>query len=90
MNWTCTKGYPTKRHYELLDQYGVQPFYRKKLFEKNGAMFDGRKKSSAGRARRWPGGIMKKAVIPCWEMNYRTRMGEVDVIAQKGRPLCIL
>ena len=23
------KGYPTKRHYELLDQYGVQPFYRK-------------------------------------------------------------
>ena len=30
------KGYPTKRHYELLDQYGIQPFYRKSFLKKRG------------------------------------------------------
>lgn len=30
------KGYPTKLHYELLDRYGVQPFYRKSFLKKRG------------------------------------------------------
>lgn len=30
------KGYPTKLHYQLLDQYGVQPFYRKSFLKKRG------------------------------------------------------
>ncbi len=30
------KGYPTKEHYALLDQYGVQPFYRKSFLKKRG------------------------------------------------------
>ena len=30
------KGYATKRHYELLDQYGIQPFYRKSFLKKRG------------------------------------------------------
>lgn len=30
------KGYPTKKHYELLDRYGVQPFYRKSFLKKRG------------------------------------------------------
>lgn len=30
------KGYPTKLHYELLAQYGVQPFYRKTFLRKRG------------------------------------------------------
>ena len=30
------KGYPTKLHYELLDKYGVQPFYRKSFLKKRG------------------------------------------------------
>ena len=30
------KGYPTKRHYELLDRYGIQPFYRKSFLKKRG------------------------------------------------------
>ena len=30
------KGYPTKRHYELLNRYGVQPFYRKSFLKKRG------------------------------------------------------
>lgn len=30
------KGYPTKLHYELLEQYGVQPFYRRSFLRKRG------------------------------------------------------
>ncbi|NLW77822.1 MAG: ribonuclease HII [Ruminococcaceae bacterium] len=30
------KGYPTKLHYELLEQHGLQPFYRKSFLKKRG------------------------------------------------------
>ena len=30
------KGYPTKLHYELLDRYGIQPFYRRSFLKKRG------------------------------------------------------
>ena len=30
------KGYPTKLHYQLLDEYGIQPFYRKSFLKKRG------------------------------------------------------
>lgn len=30
------KGYPTKLHYELIAQYGIQPFYRKSFLKKLG------------------------------------------------------
>lgn len=30
------KGYPTKLHYELIEQYGIQPFYRKSFLKKLG------------------------------------------------------
>lgn len=30
------KGYPTKLHYELLAEYGIQPFYRRSFLKKQG------------------------------------------------------
>ena len=30
------KGYPTKLHYELLETYGIQPFYRRSFLKKQG------------------------------------------------------
>ena len=30
------KGYPTKLHYELIGQYGIQDFYRKSFLKKRG------------------------------------------------------
>lgn len=30
------KGYPTKLHYELIEQYGIQPFYRKSFLKNRG------------------------------------------------------
>lgn len=30
------KGYPTKLHYELIQEYGIQPFYRRSFLKKQG------------------------------------------------------
>lgn len=30
------KGYPTKLHYELIEKYGIQPFYRRSFLKKLG------------------------------------------------------
>lgn len=34
------KGYPTKLHYELIAQYGIQPFYRRSFLKKQGYWHD--------------------------------------------------
>ena len=36
------KGYPTKLHYELIDQYGIQPFYRRSFLKKQGYWPEGK------------------------------------------------
>lgn len=30
------KGYPTKLHYQLIEEYGIQPFYRRSFLKKQG------------------------------------------------------
>ena len=30
------KGYPTKLHYELIEKYGIQDFYRRSFLKKQG------------------------------------------------------
>lgn len=30
------KGYPTKEHYELIEKYGIQPFYRRSFLKNRG------------------------------------------------------
>ncbi|MGN0708158.1 MAG: ribonuclease HII [Faecalibacterium sp.] len=37
------KGYPTRLHYELIEQYGIQPFYRRSFLKKQGYWPEGRK-----------------------------------------------
>ena len=34
------KGYPTKLHYELIAQYGIQPFYRRSFLKKQGSWYE--------------------------------------------------
>lgn len=36
------KGYPTKLHYELIEKYGIQPFYRRSFLKKQGYWPEGR------------------------------------------------
>ena len=36
------KGYPTKLHYELIEQYGIQPFYRRSFLKKQGYWPEGK------------------------------------------------
>lgn len=34
------KGYPTALHYELIEKYGIQPFYRRSFLKKQGYWHD--------------------------------------------------
>ena len=36
------KGYGTKLHYELIAQYGIQPFYRRSFLKKQGYWPEGK------------------------------------------------
>ena len=36
------KGYPTKLHYELIEKYGIQPFYRRSFLKKQGYWPEGK------------------------------------------------
>ena len=36
------KGYPTKLHYELIEQYGIQPFYRRSFLKRQGYWPEGK------------------------------------------------
>jgi len=41
-DWISNKGYPTKLHYELIAQYGIQPFYRRSFLKKQGYWPEGK------------------------------------------------
>ena len=36
------KGYPTRLHYELIEKYGIQPFYRRSFLKKQGYWPEGK------------------------------------------------
>ena len=61
------KGYGTKLHYELIAQYGIQPFYRRSFLKKQAAAARFYEKQGA-------------ALIT---HNYHTRMGEIDLILRE-------
>ena len=46
------KGYGTKLHYELIAQYGIQPFYRRSFLKKQGLLARGQVMDRAGTGRR--------------------------------------
>ena len=46
------KGYPTKLHYELIAQYGIQPFYRRSFLKKAGLLAGERQMNRAETGRK--------------------------------------
>ena len=79
------KGYPTKLHYELIAQYGIQPFYRRSFLKSRAT---GRRTESEPRetgdrgeaaAARW----YQKQGCRLLAHNFHTRMGELDVVVQE-------
>ena len=63
------KGYPTKLHYELIAQYGIQPFYRRSFLKKQGYLPDGKcflPPIPAGKARPTPRAITSSGAACCW------------------------
>ena len=83
------KGYPTKLHYELIAQYGIQPFYRRSFLKKQGYW------PGAGEKQLRPAGIRSRAA-GCWHTTStpgwvswmlwcRSRMGPLSSV--RSRPV---
>ena len=76
------KGYPTKLHYELIAQYGIQPFYRRS-FLKAGLLAGERQMNRAETVRRGEAAAARwyqKQGAQLLAHNYHTRMGELDLV----------
>ena len=56
------KGYPTKLHYELIAQYGIQPFYRRSFLKKQAT---GMTDTVGHKARPLPPNTISSAVGCC-------------------------
>ena len=63
------KGYPTKLHYELIAQYGIQPFYRRSFLKKQGYWPERQVMDRAETGQRGRGcccAILPEAGLPSW------------------------
>ena len=68
------KGYPTKLHYELIEQYGIQDFYRRSFLKKAGLLAMNRANlGHTGEAVAAKYYIRQGYLL--LNHNYRTRMG---------------
>ena len=72
------KGYPTKRHYELLRQYGPSPIHRKSFLKKFYAEESGWGEAVAAEDLRRKGWRLVAAGWQC-------RFGEIDLIAENSK-----
>ena len=83
------KGYPTKLHYELLAQHGVQPFYRQTFLK---SFYKSQEAANSPGEKRLRGDVGENFAAKTYEedgyriveKNFRTRFGEVDFIAEKN------
>ncbi len=79
------KGYPTRLHYQLLEQHGVSPIHRRS-FLRNLEQHRQTAAQQAGRAgEEYTAGWLARQGYTVLERNWRCRWGEVDIIAQKGQ-----
>ncbi len=74
------KGYPTKQHYELLDQHGPQPFYRLTFLRNWSGKLSPQKLGNYGEFLVTQEYVNQGFAI--LQNNYRTRHGEIDVVAK--------
>lgn len=76
------KGYPTKAHYDAVRAYGLIEIHRKTFFKKNPEILQtadiGKQGEQAAQAYLAQNGY---AIVA---RNYKTRTGEVDIVADKG------
>ena len=78
------KGYGTKLHYQMLDEFGASPVHRltflKKYFEKKDQH---RAVSSGAKGEGVAGQYLLEQGYRILEVNYRCYCGEIDIIAAK-------
>lgn len=75
------KGYGTKLHYQMLDQYGLSPVHRRSFLKKYLATRGpaAGKRGEAAAAR-----FLESRGCKLVAANYQTAQGELDLIAQRG------
>ena len=71
------KGYGTPLHYELLRTYGVSPIHRKSFLRK----MQPAPPALGPMGERYTAGYLEKAGYTILAHNYRSRYGEIDLIA---------
>lgn len=80
------KGYGTKLHYEMLDKYGVSDVHRlsflKKYFAQKGKTLPNTK-ITGDMGEELAVKYLKKKKYKILNNNYKTKSGEIDIIAQK-------
>lgn len=85
------KGYGTRLHYEMLDQYGASPVHRmtflKKYFEKKGL---NPILSSGAKGEGIAAQYLTEQGYRILETNYHSLYGEIDIIAAKGDVLAFV
>lgn len=82
------KGYGTKLHYELLDQYGESPVHRrsflKSYYAKKGKGAPG---STGARGEQLAADYLTARGCEILDRNWRCPYGEIDLIARQGETL---
>ena len=86
------KGYGTKLHYQMLDQYGPCPEHRMTLSEKVGGQTPWVRPSSAGnRGEAAVARYLRQKGYTLLASQWRCRFGELDLVARDRRGhLCIV
>ena len=77
------KGYGTKRHYEALREFGPSPIHRKTFLKK----FYENRDLSGPWGEALAAEYLRKKGWRIEAMNYRTRLGEIDIIASNRQYL---
>lgn len=75
------KGYPTKDHYEAVRQYGLTAIHRRTFFYKNEDIMQRQDRGARGEA--FAARYLRRQGYELLANNYRSRYGEIDLIAQK-------
>lgn len=82
------KGYPVKAHYAAIEQYGLCEIHRRSFFKKHapGAARENRGRDGEQQAA----DFLQATGYEIWERNYRTREGEIDIVACNGTRVALV
>lgn len=82
------KGYPTKAHYAAIEQHGVCEIHRRSFLKKLNAAPPQKNRGADGEQK--AADYLQSAGYEIWQRNYRTKEGEIDIIACDGTRVALV